>query len=109
MSGENKVLYEAEKEAIRKFCKDHNIAACFEEQYPYAVIFCMEIPATLLDEPAAADVPSPLRIEVLIGSVTSVKISGSGALAATTLRKLIKGAENCADDYFRTKAEEAAR
>lgn len=109
MSGESRVVYEEEQTAVRKICKENCFAVSFDERYPYAVVYRADPPITLLDG-QENDTPNKeiLQLDVVIGADVAVTIKGSGTLLAAVLRKLIKSAENCADAFFRARAEETA-
>ncbi len=101
---ENRIVYEAAKESIKKLCSENNFAAEFEERYPFAVRYKAQIAPSLLDgTPPPVDM---LRVEVVIAAQTITEIRGSGALTAAVLKKMITRAEACADAFFRAQAEE---
>lgn len=106
---ESEVVYEAEQTAVRKICKENCFAVSFDERYPYAVVYRADPPITLLDGDAdAAQNRELLQLDVVIGADVAVTIKGSGTLPVAILRKLIKSAENCADAFFRARAEATA-
>lgn len=103
MKNECAIAYEATKEGIRKHADKNGITVAFEERYPYTVMYRTTKPLTLFED--QKDRSCALNLHVRVGGDTEIEIEGEGKISRAELRKLITGAENAADLFYRKNAE----
>ena len=99
MKSEERLLYEELYRALGKTCDEANVTAAVAEGYPYRITFTEQDQPTLLEDYEQAKA-GRASIAVIISTDTHLIIGGRLTICKSTMKKLIKSAEDLAQMWL---------
>lgn len=99
MKSVERITYEELLNSMRDVCKDVNMTASVAEGYPYRVTFTDKEQPSLLDDYEEAK-QGRASIAVIIASETHLIIGGRLTINKSTMKKLVKSAEDLAQMWI---------